>query len=407
MPVGRFDLSFGPDGRRRDDSEPMRVVVLGDFTGKEVAARAPLESRRVQRIDVDNFDDVMRHLAPRIETPAGEIVFQRLDDFHPDRLFARLDVFRSLREARARPSPRNDDDLKRLLGTPSETRRTGGTAPANEIDALIDRVVAPYVVKDTSTTDKAYISAVDAAIAESMRMVLHHREFQSIEAAWRGVYWLASNLELDESLQIHLFDVRRQELLRDIVESEGKLDETGLYRALVEHAGQVSDSKVWSALVGLIHFGPSPTDAGLLLALAVIASQAGGPFLAGAEEALAADDATVMADWQSLRGSQAARWVGLAGPRVLLRLPYGTVTDPIESFAFEEFPGPPQHEDLLWGNGSLATALLLGKAFTSRGWDMEPGDEREIDDLPAYTFVRDGVSEMQACAERFLTESQI
>lgn len=38
---------------------------------------------------------------------------------------------------------------------------------------------------------------------------------------------------------------------------------------------------------------------------------------------------------------------------------------------------------------------------------MEPGDEREIGDLPAYTFVRDGVSEMQPCAERFLTESQI
>ena len=91
----------------------------------------------------------------------------------------------------------------------------------------------------------------------------------------------------------------------------------------------------------------------------------------------------------------------------LLRLPYGTATDPIESFAFEEFTGEPQHEHLLWGNASLATALLLGRGFTTRGWDMEPGDERELDDLPAYTFVRDGASEMQACAEHFLTESQI
>jgi hypothetical protein len=38
---------------------------------------------------------------------------------------------------------------------------------------------------------------------------------------------------------------------------------------------------------------------------------------------------------------------------------------------------------------------------------MEPGDEREIDDLPAYTFVRDGEPELQACAERFLAESQL
>jgi predicted component of type VI protein secretion system len=55
----------------------------------------------------------------------------------------------------------------------------------------------------------------------------------------------------------------------------------------------------------------------------------------------------------------------------------------------------------------LAIALLIGKAFTARGWEMEPGDEREIGDLPAYTFTRDGEREMQPCAERFLAESQI
>jgi len=107
------------------------------------------------------------------------------------------------------------------------------------------------------------------------------------------------------------------------------------------------------------------------------------------------------------RRSQAAPWIGLAAPRVLLRLPYGKVSDPIDAFAFEEVVGPPEQDSLLWGNASLAVALLIGRAFTARGWNMTPGDEREIDDLPAYTFVRDGEREMQACGERFLTESQI
>ena len=400
-----FDLSFGPAGRPRGESEPMRLLVLGDFTGKEAAERPSLGNRPIQGVDVDNFDDVMRRLAPRVGTAAGEIPFQQLDDFHPDRLFARLDLFESLRQARANPSPGNDD-LSRLLGKPAEAGRASATAPANEIDELIHRTVAPYVVKDTSASDKAYRTAIDATIAESMRMVLHHRDFQSIEAAWRGVHWLVSNLELGENLQVHLFDVRREELLRDIVESQGQLAKTGIYRALVDRSRHPSGSQGWSALVGLIHFGPSTTDMGLLAALGVIASQAGGPLLAGAEKALAGDDPAVLADWQTLRRSEAACWIGLAAPRVLLRLPYGTGTDPVESFAFEEFAGEPQHEQLLWGNGSLATALLLGRGFTTRGWDMEPGDEREIDDLPAYTFVRDGASEMQACAEHFLTESQ-
>src|SRR4029453_17018583 len=228
-----FDLSFGRAGRPRGESEPMRLLVLGDFTGKQVAERPSLGSRPMQRVDADNFDDVMGRLAPRIETAAGEIVFQQLDDFHPDRLFARLDLFESLRHARANPSP-GSEDLKRLLGKPAESDRAAAAAPANEIDALIHRTVAPYVVKDTSASDKAYRTAMDATIARSMRMVLHHRDFQSIEAAWRGVHWLVSNLELDENLQLHLFDVRREELLRDVVESQGQLAKTGIYRALVD-----------------------------------------------------------------------------------------------------------------------------------------------------------------------------
>jgi type VI secretion system protein ImpC len=101
---------------------------------------------------------------------------------------------------------------------------------------------------------------------------------------------------------------------------------------------------------------------------------------------------------------------------VLLRLPYGTLTDPIESFAFEEIAhdlvwGPPSGgpfpREFLWGCASLAVALLIGRAFNARGWEMEPGDEREIGGLPAYTFTRDGERQMLPCAERLLNERQM
>ena len=248
---------------------------------------------------------------------------------------------------------------------------------------------------------------MDAAIAEQMRTLLHDPAFQSLEAAWRGVRWLISSLELDENLQLHLFDVTRDELLGDVVAAQGRIAQTGLYRTLVDRSRDVVDAQGWSALIGLFQFGPSDRDIGLLAALGLIASHAGGPLLAGADWALAGDDAGALAGWQALRRSEAAPWIGLAAPRVLLRLPYGKGSDPIEAFAFEEFAGTPVPDEFLWGNASLAAALLIGKAFTARGWDMEPGDEREIGDLPAYTFARDGEREMQPCAERFLTESQI
>jgi type VI secretion system protein ImpC len=401
-----FDLGFGPAGRPRDESEPMRLLVLGNFSGTAAADRAPLATRAIPRVDVDNLDNVIRRLRPRLTTPSGEIAFERIDDFHPDRLYARLDVFQALRQARANPPAADDETLGRLLGKPVDPNATSAAPSAGGLDALIRNIVAPHIVKDTSAQTVPYLAAVDAAIAEQMRTLLHDPEFQSLEAAWRGVQWLISNLELDETLQLHLFDVTRVELLGDIVAAQGRIAQTGLYRTLVDRWRNGPDAHGWSALISLFRFGPSEIDIGLLAALGLIASHAGGPLLAGADLALAGDDAVLLAGWQKLRRSEAAPWIGLAAPRVLLRQPYGKGSDPIEAFAFEEFVGTPVHEELLWGTASLATALLIGKAFTARGWEMEPGDVREIGDLPAYTFVRDGEREMQPCAERYLTESQ-
>ena len=402
-----FDVSLGRRGRARDESDPMRLLVLGNFSGNAAADRPALGNRPTQRVDIDNVDDVLRRVAPRLDMPSGEIRFQQIDDFHPDGLYARLDLFKALRQARANP-PSDAGDLGRLLGKPVERSASPAPAPAGGLDALIRDIVAPHIVPDSSTHDKSYQAGVDAAIAEQMRSLLHQPAFQSLEAAWRGLHWLISGMELDENLQLHLLDMTREELLADIVAANGALAQTGVYRTVVDRWRNVPGSHGWSALVALIDFGPSDQDVGLLAALGLIASQAGGPILAGAHGTLSSGaDAGASAAWQALRRSEAAPWIGLCAPRVLMRLPYGKGSDPIDSFAFEEFVGPPLHEEFLWGNASLATALLLGRAFTARGWDMEPGDEREIGDLPAYTFVRDGEREMQACAERFLTESEI
>jgi type VI secretion system protein ImpC len=408
---GRMEFSFdlgrkaapGASARRRG---PMRLLVLGDFSGRPSGERKPLADRPTHKVDIDNLDAVIARLAPRLALDAGEVDFAELEEFHPDALFARLPLFQALREARAKPPATGGDLLGSLLGKPAGAAAAALPAtPAQGIDAFIRGIVAPHIVADTSAQDQAYRAAVDAATAEQMRALLHAPAFQALEAAWRGVMWLVSSLELDEDLQLHLFDVSRDELLADVVASQGQLAQTGLHRALADRWRNVPGGEGWTMLCGLYSFGPSDADVGLLAALGLIASQAGGPFIAAGEPALAGDDAAALAGWNALRHSEAAPWLGLAAPRVLLRLPYGKGSDPIAAFAFEELPGgPPVHEQLLWGAGSLTVALLTGRAFTANGWDFEPGDEREIGDLPAYTYVHDGERELQACAEHYLGE---
>jgi type VI secretion system ImpC/EvpB family protein len=399
-----FDLGFGRRDRPRDGDEPMRLLVLGDFSGSPAVERPPLATRPTHRVDSDNLDDVLRRYDPRLSAQAGDVRFSCIDDFHPDQLYARLDLFQTLRKARTATPSETADLLGRLIGKPADS----SPAPATTgLDALIRDVVAPHIVKDTTAQASAHVAGVDAAIAEQMRALLHAAAFQSLEAAWRGVQWAVSNLELDDTLQMHLFDVTREELLADVVAAQGQLAQTGVYRALVDRWRNVPGGEGWSAFVGLMQFGPSDSDVGLLAALGLIASQAGAPFLAGADLSLAGDTANASGGWPSLRQSEAAAWIGLAAPRFLLRLPYGQKTDRIDAFAFEEITGPPVLQHFLWGTSSLAMAVLIGRAFSARGWDMTPGDERELGDLPAYTYVRDGEREMQPCGERLLTESQI
>ena len=437
-----LSLSRGQVAPRRTGG-PMRLLVMADFSGLPPGQRPALAQRPTHRVDFDNLDAVLARLAPRLTLPAGELVFASLDDFHPDQLVARLDGVRSLRALRRRlldsatfsqaaaellqidapgfaatpgaAGSRPDDGLlAQLLGGNAATawqnpagnpsKAAAGSGAGAGIEDFIRTVAAPHIMPAIAPQQASYLASVDAAIAGQMRAVLHAPAFQAMESAWRGVQWLIGSLELDDDLQLHLFDISRDELLTDVVAAQGKIELTGVHHALVDRWRSQAGGLGWTALVGLYAFGPSDTDIGLLAALGVLASQAGGPLLAGGDTALAGDDSPVLSGWQALRRSEVARWIGLAAPRVLLRLPYGKGGDAIEAFKFEELAATPDHEQFLWGNGALACALLIGRAFSAEGWDLEPGDERQIGDLPAFTCLVDGAPELQACAEHYLGE---
>lgn len=401
-----FEFSFGRAGQAREPQAPMRLLVLGDFRGDASADRPPLAERPTLRVDLDNFDGVLARLAPQVTTAAGRIRLTALDNFHPDALFRSLDLFGALREARTRPAPTGaDSPLTALLGG-APTGAAVHKTPQDGIESLLHRVVAPHIVPDTRAQTQSYLQAVDAAIAEQMRGVLHAPAFQSLEAAWRGLWWLVSQLELDENLQVHLFDVSQEELLADLDPARGiALEQTASHAALVTRARrQPGGATGWSALIGLQSLGDTPDELHQLAALGALGSHAGGPYIGAAEAGLWRNPENEQAQWTELRRSEAARWVGLVAPRLLLRRPYGVRDEPVEAFVFEEQPRA--HEHYLWGSGALAFALLLGRSYRlNEGWSFVPGEEREIDDLPACTWPGpDGEPELVPCAEQFLSD---
>jgi type VI secretion system protein ImpC len=79
-------------------------------------------------------------------------------------------------------------------------------------------------------------------------------------------------------------------------------------------------------------------------------------------------------------------------PRVLMRLPYGKETKPIEEFNFEEGVDGTDHSKYLWGNAAYALGARLTQAFAKYGWcaairGVEGGGL--VEGLPAHTFRTD------------------
>ena len=59
------------------------------------------------------------------------------------------------------------------------------------------------------------IAAIDRAIGEQIDAVLHHPEFQSLEASWRGLEYLIGRVEPKTNIKIRVLSVSWRDLVRD------------------------------------------------------------------------------------------------------------------------------------------------------------------------------------------------
>jgi type VI secretion system protein ImpC len=400
----QFDVKEESQALPRPDSdEPFRILVAGNFSGGASRIRKPVA------IDRDNFDDVLALFGPEVRLEFAKaplaIGFREIDDFHPDRLYERLAPFQSLRNLReqledggmlpsASPTPNigGADLLSMMIGE----QPAAAAAPANRNawDALLHDIVAPYAEPKPDPRQPEWIRQTDAAITGEMRGILHQPAFQEIEAAWRGLFFLTRRLETGVSLKIYMWDMPQAELIA----AEGL---AALRRVLVEETVGISGGVPWGVVAGLYSFGPQ--HAAVLAQIAALARAAGAPLVAGVTPEVVG----LTPVFDSLRRSADARWIGLAMPRFLLRLPYGEKTDATERFAFEEMPATPEHERYLWGNPAIACVYLLGEAFTRSGWEMRPGQVSDITGLPAHVYRNDIEAELKPCAEVLLTEEAV
>jgi len=330
--------------------------------------------------------------------------------------------------------------------------QAAGAAPAelNEFDALLSKEFKPktderksavqtavrtlaeqalgattLISGDAIKSIEALIAEIDKKLSEQVNKIIHHDDFRTLEGTWRGLHHLVTNTETDEMLKIRVMNISKKEVSSTIKKFKGTAwDQSPLFKKMYEDEFGTPGGQPYGALIGDYYFDHTAPDVEILGGMAQIAAAAHAPFLAAAAPGLMGMDTwqelsnprdltkifqtAEYAAWRSLRDSEDARYLGLAMPRFLSRIPYGAKTNPVEDFAFEEDTEGADHNKYVWSNSAFAMGTNITRSFKQWGWcarirGAESGGM--VEGLPVHSFpTDDGGVDMKCPTEIAITD---
>jgi type VI secretion system protein ImpC len=295
------------------------------------------------------------------------------------------------------------------------------------VQTLAEQVLrdAGVVSSDVVKTIEALVGEIDRKLSGQVNEILHNEEFQKLEGAWRGLHYLVNNTETDETLKIRVMNISKADLGKTLKRFKGiTWDQSPIHKQIYEEEFGTMGGEPFGCIVGDYHFDHSPADVELLGEIMKVSAAGHVPFIAGAspttlqmdswQELSNPRDLTKIfqtaeyAPWRALRESDDSRYIGLAMPRFLARLPYGAKTDPVDEFDFEEETEGGDHSAYTWCNSAYAMARNINMAFKMYGWctrirGVESGGA--VEDLPCHTFpTDDGGVDMKCPTEIAITD---
>ena len=290
------------------------------------------------------------------------------------------------------------------FGDPSSRERGKGL-----IKEFVEQVLegSMTIGRDADQMISARVAQIDHLISLQLNEVLHNAQFQKLESSWRGLKYLLDQSETGTQLKIRVLNASKKDLLRDLQRAP-EFDQSAMFKKVYEEEYGLFGGEPFGALVGDYEFSKHPEDLELLEKVSQVAASAHAPFLSAASSELLnmesftnldqprdigkIFDSTEYAKWKGFRESEDSKYVCLTCPRVLMRLPYGRDTAPVEGFNFEEGVDGTDHSKYLWGNSAYALASKMTQAFATYGWcvairGVEGGGL--VDGLPSHTFRTD------------------
>jgi type VI secretion system protein ImpC len=260
------------------------------------------------------------------------------------------------------------------------------------------------VSADTVAMIEDRIAQIDELLTNQLNEIMHTPDFQNLEASWRGLHYLVMNTETGESLKLRVINITKAELLNDL-EKASEFDQSQFFKKVYEEEYGTFGGHPYGLLIGNYEFGRHPQDMALIDKISNVAAAAHAPFISAASPKLfdmgsfteignprdltKIFESAELIKWRSFRESEDSRYVTLVLPHMLMRLPYGPDTLPVEEFNFVEDVDGREHSKYLWGNSAYALGQRITEAFAKYKWcaairGVEGGGL--VEGLPAHTF---------------------
>lgn len=291
------------------------------------------------------------------------------------------------------------------------------------VEAFITELLKPK--RADQKVDRAavdvMIAEIDQKLSAQVNEILHHTEFQRLEAGWRGLKFLVDRTDFRENIKVEVLNASKGDLIADF-EDTPEIPKSGMYRLAYSNEYGVFGGKPYGLICGNFDFGPGPQDIALLQKCAAVSGMAHAPFISNASPQMFGQESFLTlpnmndlkayfegpqyARWRSFRESEDSRNVGLCVPRFLLRLPYSPNTIPVEAFTFEE-DVVDHHESYLWGYSSIALASRVADSFAKYRWCpniIGPQSGGAVEDLPLHDYQAMGEGVTKIPTEVLLTE---
>ncbi|CAN5379242.1 type VI secretion system contractile sheath large subunit [soil metagenome] len=269
-----------------------------------------------------------------------------------------------------------------------------------------------------------HISRIDQLISAQLDEIMHNDAFQRVESTWRGLKHLVDRCDYRKNVKTELIDISKDDLRQDF-EDTPEIIQSGLYHHTYIQEYDQPGGEPFAAMVSAYEFDRSPQDMTLMRQVSKVAAASHCPFLGAVgpaffgkesmHEVAAIQDIGVFMErveftkWKSFRDTEDSRYIGLSLPSVLARLPYGSQTQPVRSFNYEEAVKGADHGKYLWANASFALAANMVRSYVRNGWCVQIRGPRAgglVEDLPIHLYDLGTGAQMKIPTEVLIPETR-